>query len=483
MQLYIPDFSTARVLVVGDLMLDRYWHGQTQRISPEAPVPVVHIKDHEGRPGGAGNVALNIVALGGNATLLSLVGKDEAADSLRTQLNEANVQCEFEQVDGSDTITKLRVMSRNQQLIRLDFEDGFEDYDHAHLLSRFDHCLRDCDVVVFSDYGKGCLDEIQAMISRARAAGKQILVDPKGTDFSKYAGATLITPNESEFAAVAGWWQDEEDMVERIRALRVECQLDALLVTRSERGMALIQAEQELHIPTVAQEVFDVTGAGDTVIGTLAASLAAGESIEDATRLANLAAGIVVAKMGTATLSAEELNRAIMAEAIEETGIVSVHALKRQIQAATARGEKVVMTNGCFDILHAGHVQYLEQARSLGDKLIVAVNSDDSVSRLKGPERPINQLEQRMAVMSGLSSVDWVVPFGKDSVDDTPADLIKELLPDILVKGGDYTAEDVAGGEAVINNGGEVIILGFLDGCSTTNIVRRIRTTEENKGS
>ena len=483
MQLYIPDFSNARVLVVGDLMLDRYWHGQTGRISPEAPVPVVHIKDHEGRPGGAGNVALNIVALGGNATLLSLVGKDEAADSLQLQLNEAGVQCQFEVVEGSDTITKLRVMSRNQQLIRLDFEDGFEEYDHAHLLSRFDHCLRDCDVVVFSDYGKGCLDEIRAMISRARAAGKQVLVDPKGTDFSRYSGATLITPNESEFAAVAGWWDGEDDLVERAKQLRSACELDALLVTRSERGMALIQADEELHIPTVAQEVYDVTGAGDTVIGTLAASLAAGESIEDATRLANLAAGIVVAKLGTATLSAEELNRAILGEAVEETGIVSVHALQKQIRTARARGDKIVMTNGCFDILHAGHVQYLEQARSLGDKLIVAVNSDDSVERLKGPERPINQLEQRMAVLSGLASVDWVVPFGKDSVDDTPAELIKELLPDILVKGGDYKAEDVAGGEAVIRNGGEVIILGFLDGCSTTNIVRRIRTTEENQGS
>ncbi|RDE18747.1 bifunctional D-glycero-beta-D-manno-heptose-7-phosphate kinase/D-glycero-beta-D-manno-heptose 1-phosphate adenylyltransferase HldE [Motiliproteus coralliicola] len=483
MQLFTPDFSSARVLVVGDLMLDRYWHGQTGRISPEAPVPVVHIKDHEGRPGGAGNVALNIVALGGNATLLSLVGKDEAADSLRLQLNEAGVQCEFEEVEGSDTITKLRVMSRNQQLIRLDFEDGFEDYDHAHLLSRFDHCLRDCDTVVFSDYGKGCLDEIRAMISRARAAGKQVLVDPKGTDFSRYTGATLITPNESEFAAVVGWWHDDSELVERAHSLRTACELDALLVTRSERGMALIQSDQELHIPTLAQEVYDVTGAGDTVIGTLAASLAAGETIEDATRLANLAAGIVVAKLGTATLSAEELNRAVLGEAVEETGILSVHALQKQIQTARARGEKVVMTNGCFDILHAGHVQYLEQARSLGDKLIVAVNSDDSVERLKGPERPINPLEQRMAVLSGLGSVDWVVPFGKDSVDDTPAELIKELLPDILVKGGDYKAEDVAGGEAVIRNGGEVIILGFLDGCSTTNIVRRIRTTEENQGS
>jgi len=483
MQLYIPDFSTARVLIVGDLMLDRYWHGQTERISPEAPVPVVHINKHEGRPGGAGNVALNIVALGGNATLLSLVGNDEAAATLRTALQTAKVRCEFETVEGSDTITKLRVMSRNQQLIRLDFEDGFRDYDHAPLLSRFEHCLPDCDVVVFSDYGKGCLDQIRAMIALARASGKKILVDPKGTDFNRYAGATLITPNESEFAAVAGRWNNDAELVEKIRALRISCQLDALLVTRSERGMALVQADQELHIPTVAQEVFDVTGAGDTVIGTLAVALAAGESIEDATRLANLAAGIVVAKMGTATLSAEELNRAILGEAVEETGIVTLHALKRQIQAARARGEKVVMTNGCFDILHAGHVQYLQQARSLGDRLIVAINSDDSVTRLKGPERPINSLEQRMAVMSGLASVDWVVPFGKDSVDDTPADLIKELLPDILVKGGDYMAEDVAGGEAVINNGGEVIILGFLDGCSTTNIVRRIRTSEENIGS
>jgi D-beta-D-heptose 7-phosphate kinase/D-beta-D-heptose 1-phosphate adenosyltransferase len=187
----------------------------------------------------------------------------------------------------------------------------------------------------------------------------------------------------------------------------------------------------------------------------------------------------VVGKLGTATLSAQELNRAVLAEAVEETGVVSVHALQHQLQAARARGEKIVMTNGCFDILHAGHVQYLEQAKSLGDKLVVAVNSDDSVARLKGPERPINSLEQRMAVLSGLASVDWVIPFGKDSVDDTPAELIKELLPDILVKGGDYTAEDVAGGEAVMANGGEVIILGFLDGCSTTNIVRRIRQGED----
>ncbi len=475
---YIPEFNNSRVLVVGDLMLDRYWHGQTQRISPEAPVPVVHIKDHEGRPGGAGNVALNIVALGGHARLLSLVGQDQAADALRTQLEEAGVECEFEEVEGSDTVTKLRVMSRHQQLIRLDFEDGFTDYDHAHLLSRFDACLPHAEVVVFSDYGKGCLDEIRAMISRARAAGKKILVDPKGTDFSRYSGATLITPNESEFAAVVGPWDSEELMAEKAHALRDACELEALLITRSEKGMALIRGEDEMHIPTVAREVFDVTGAGDTVIATFAAALAAGESLEDSTRLANLAGGIVVGKMGTATLSAEELNQAILGDAVEETGIVGLHALKRQLQIARARGEKVVMTNGCFDILHAGHVQYLEQARSLGDKLIVAVNSDDSVSRLKGPERPINPLEQRMAVLSGLASVDWVIPFGKDSKDDTPRELICDLLPDILVKGGDYEPEAVAGGDCVITNGGEVIILDFVDGCSTTSIVKRIRLTE-----
>ncbi|MCW9053769.1 MAG: bifunctional D-glycero-beta-D-manno-heptose-7-phosphate kinase/D-glycero-beta-D-manno-heptose 1-phosphate adenylyltransferase HldE [Motiliproteus sp.] len=476
---YIPEFNNSRVLVVGDLMLDRYWHGHTQRISPEAPVPVVHIKDHEGRPGGAGNVALNIVALGGNASLLSLVGQDQSASILKSQLEEAGVTCEFEEVEGSDTITKLRVMSRNQQLIRLDFEDGFTEYDHAHLLSRFDACLPEADVVVFSDYGKGCLDEIRAMISRARAAGKKILVDPKGTDFSRYNGATLITPNESEFSAVVGPWDEEAEMIDKAHGLRDSCDLDALLITRSERGMSLIRDDDELHIPTVAREVFDVTGAGDTVIATLAASLAAGEDIEDSTRMANLAGGIVVGKMGTATVSAEELNQAILGDAIEESGVVGTHALKRQLQIARAKGEKVVMTNGCFDILHAGHVQYLEQARSLGDKLIVAVNSDDSVVRLKGPERPINPLEQRMAVLSGLGSVDWVIPFGKDSEDDTPRDLICELLPDILVKGGDYQADQVAGGECVIENGGEVVILDFVDGCSTTNIVSRIRQNGE----
>ncbi len=476
---YIPEFDNSRVLIVGDLMLDRYWHGQTQRISPEAPVPVVHIKDHEGRPGGAGNVALNVVALGGHARLLALVGQDQAAEALQAQLEEAGVVCELEAVAGSDTVTKLRVMSRNQQLIRLDFEDGFADYDHAHLLSRFDACLADADVVVFSDYGKGCLDEITAMISRARAAGKQILVDPKGNDFSRYRGATLITPNESEFAAVVGTWDSDALMVEKAHGLREACELEALLITRSERGMALIRADDEMHIATVAREVFDVTGAGDTVIATLAAALGAGESIEDATRLANLAGGIVVGKMGTATLSAEELNRAILGEAVEETGVVGLHALKRQLQLARARGEKVVMTNGCFDILHAGHVQYLEQARSLGDKLIVAVNSDDSIARLKGPDRPINPLEQRMTVLSGLASVDWVIPFGKDSVDDTPRELICELLPDCLVKGGDYEPEAVAGGDCVIANGGEVVILDFVDGCSTTNIVKRIRRDEK----
>lgn len=475
---YLPDFQRSRVLVVGDLMLDRYWHGQTQRISPEAPVPVVHIKENEGRPGGAGNVALNIVALGGQAKLLALVGQDEAADILRLQLQEAGVEAELEVVPGSDTVTKLRVMSRNQQLIRLDFEDGFSDYDHARLLRQFQACLDDCEVVVFSDYGKGCLDQIEAMIALARAAGKKVLVDPKGNNFARYSGATLITPNESELAAVVGSWQDQDELITKAEQLRAACELEALLVTRSERGMALFFENEPLLIPTVAREVFDVTGAGDTVIATLATALAAGENIEDSTRLANLAGGIVVGKIGTATLSAAELNQAVLGEAVEETGVVGLHVLKKQLAVARARGETLVMTNGCFDILHAGHVQYLEQARSLGDRLIVAVNTDDSVARLKGADRPINPLEQRMAVLSGLASVDWVIPFGKDSRDDTPQELICELLPDILVKGGDYQPEDVAGGNCVIANGGEVIILGFLDGCSTTNIVKRIKTQQ-----
>ncbi len=471
MKIHIPNFEQARVLVVGDLMLDRYWYGSTNRISPEAPVPVVHVGESEERPGGAGNVALNIAAFGGKADLLGLTGDDEACEALGNRLEGAGVNCHFEKVSGLATVTKLRVMSRHQQLIRLDFEDGFHELDSSVLQKRYQPLLSSCDAVVLSDYGKGTLNDIQPLIAAARQAGKPVLIDPKGSDYSIYRGATLITPNLSEFEAVVGHCKNDEELVAKGKALRAELDLGALLVTRSEKGMTLIREDDVLHLPTKAQEVYDVTGAGDTVISALAAALAAGQDLAEATALANLAAGVVVGKLGTATASVAELRKAIRAHDEIESGVLEEDRLEALVRDAQAHGEKIVMTNGCFDILHAGHVAYLEQAKKLGDRLIVAVNDDASVKRLKGEERPVNGIAQRMTVLAALESVDWVVPF----TEDTPERLICKIKPNVLVKGGDYRPEEIAGGDCVIAEGGEVVVLGFVDGCSTTKIINVIR--------
>ncbi len=472
MKIHIPNFDRARVLVVGDLMLDRYWYGDTSRISPEAPVPVVHVGESEERPGGAGNVALNIAALGGHAAVLGLTGDDEAAHALAQRLEGAAVRCHFEVVAGQSTVTKLRVISRHQQLIRLDFEDGFHAVDSGMLQSKYEALLAQTDAVVLSDYGKGTLSAVQPLIAAARRAGKPVLIDPKGNDYFIYRGATLITPNLSEFESVVGHCKTDAELVARGEALRQELQLQALLVTRSEKGMTLIRKDHAaLHLPTRAQEVFDVTGAGDTVISALETALAAGVDLAEATALANLAAGVVVGKLGTATATVPELRRAIREHDEIESGEVDEDQLLALVRDAQAHGETVVMTNGCFDILHAGHVAYLQQARRLGDRLVVAVNDDASVKRLKGPGRPVNALAQRMAVLAALANVDWVVPFSED----TPERLICKIKPDVLVKGGDYRPEEIAGGDCVIANGGEVIVLDYVEGCSTTNIIDVIR--------
>jgi len=475
MDVKTPDFHHARVLVFGDVMLDRYWHGPTSRISPEAPVPVVKIQDIDNRAGGAGNVALNISRLGAGADLLGITGADDNAAALREMLTAAHVDCCFLQHPQHPTITKLRVMSRHQQLIRLDFEEGFHATDLTSLYADYEQRLQQADAVILSDYGKGALNNPQRLINAARRAGKPVLIDPKGTDFERYRGASLITPNLNEFEAVVGPAADDETLVAKARTLLADFDLDAVLVTRSEKGMTLVQKNQEpLHLPAKAREVFDVTGAGDTVISVLAAALAAGQSYEQATALANTAAGIVVAKLGTATVSTEELRRELRHENNQGAGLFDEESLLLLVEEARARGETLVMTNGCFDIIHPGHVQYLKEAKALGDRLLVAVNADESVSRLKGPQRPVNPLDHRMAVLAGLESVDWVVPFSED----TPERLICRVLPDILVKGGDYKAEDVAGGQCVQKNGGEVIILSFKDNCSTSAIVKRIQETE-----
>lgn len=469
----VPDFSKARLLVAGDVMLDRYWGGATTRISPEAPVPVVRVRNSETRPGGAANVALNAAALGVKAHLLGVVGKDEAADLLRISLDEKGIAADFVQTAAQPTIAKLRIMSRNQQLIRLDFEESLSidgAFDREAYQVRFRMALSDSDVVILSDYGKGTLSDVQALIQQARVQNKPVLVDPKGSDYQIYRGATLLTPNMSEFEVVVGPCRDEAEIVTKGEKLRVELDLNALLITRSEHGMTLIQSgHAPLHLPTQAREVFDVTGAGDTVIATLGAALAAGEELAPACHLANLAAGIVVGKIGTATVSSIELNQAIRHQHEGDSGVLAEDELLLRVVNAKAQGETVVMTNGCFDLLHVGHVKYLEAARKLGDVLIVAVNSDDSVKRLKGDARPLNTCEDRMRMLASLKCVDWVVPFSED----TPARLIASVLPDLLVKGGDYTPEQIAGHDAVTANGGKVVVLGFHQGYSTTQLIEK----------
>lgn len=476
MKVSLPAFEKARVLVVGDVMLDRYWVGPTGRISPEAPVPVVKIDQVEDRPGGAANVALNIATLGGQVQLAGIVGQDETAEALTLGVQTLGVEPQWLKVTDKPTITKLRVLSRNQQLIRLDFEQGFSRQDSEELLSQSEALLEQHDVVVLSDYAKGALVEPASFIATANSKGVKVLVDPKGSDFSRYRGAYLLTPNMSEFEQVVGPVHSEAELVEKAQGLLKAFDITAMLVTRSEKGMTLITAEEnELHIPTVAREVYDVTGAGDTVISALATSIAAGAELPQACAIANSAAGIVVGKLGTSTVSRIELiNTLATTQGESGFGVVSEDQLVYALEQARLRGERVVMTNGCFDILHAGHVSYLKQARELGDRLIVAVNSDDSVTRLKGEGRPVNQVDRRMAVLAGLASVDWVVPFSED----TPQRVIARLLPDLLVKGGDYQVEDIAGGKEVIAAGGLVKVLCFEDGVSTTKIIENIMANQ-----
>ncbi|KGT94633.1 heptose 1-phosphate adenyltransferase [Erwinia typographi] len=475
MKITLPDFNRAGVLVVGDVMLDRYWYGPTSRISPEAPVPVVKVDTVEERPGGAANVAMNIASLGAGSRLVGLTGADDAARALNATLSGVNVQCDFVAVSTHPTITKLRILSRNQQLIRLDFEEGFEGVDPEPLHQRIRQALPASGALVLSDYAKGALASVETIIQIAREAKVPVLVDPKGTDFERYRGATILTPNLSEFEAVVGKCKDEAEIVERGMALMATFELSALLVTRSENGMTLLQpGKKPFHLPTQAQEVYDVTGAGDTVIGVLAAALAAGNTLEESCFLANAAAGVVVGKLGTSTVSPVELENAIRARPESGFGVMDEAQLKEAVALARRRGEKVVMTNGCFDILHAGHVSYLANARKLGDRLIVAVNSDASTKRLKGESRPINPLENRMIVLGALEAVDWVVPFEED----TPQRVIADVLPDLLVKGGDYKPEDIAGSKEVWANGGEVLVLNFEDGISTSNIIRAIKSRD-----
>lgn len=467
----LPDFSKAAILIFGDVMLDRYWYGQTKRISPEAPVPVVNIGHTLARAGGAANVGLNIAALGGRVALFGFVGDDVEATELLAELHNAQIDCYLQTLLHTQTITKLRVIGQNQQLIRLDFENkDLIQIDDAVLL-QFEKTLDQVGLVVLSDYAKGALARAPELIALAKARQIPILVDPKQKDFSFYRGASLLTPNLSEFEAVAGSCRDDADMIVKARSLMAAHDIGAFLITRGKAGMIYIPVSGEvLSLGTYAREVFDVTGAGDTVIGVLAAGLATGLDMSQAIELANMAAGLVVAKLGAETVSLAELRRFIQIHHNSSQGILSNAVLSQTLEDARAHSERIVMTNGCFDILHSGHVQYLQQARALGDRLLVAVNSDESVRRLKGEGRPFNTLSDRMAVLSALGCVDWVISFSED----TPINLINRVMPDVLVKGGDYTIDTIVGAKEVMHAGGHVEVLPFLSGRSTTGLVNKM---------
>jgi D-beta-D-heptose 7-phosphate kinase/D-beta-D-heptose 1-phosphate adenosyltransferase len=455
-------------------MLDEYWFGDTARISPEAPVPVVQTRAAEQRPGGAANVALNIAALGAQCVLAAVAGVDERGQLLARLLERRGVRCDFVRSPTLPTIHKLRVLARSQQLIRIDAEQSLAACA-GEFGPLFERLVRDADVVILSDYGKGTLSRAMDLVAACRAAGVPALVDPKGTDFKRYRGAHGLTPNRGEFEAVVGACADEAELLRKGERLRADLGLQLLLVTRGEHGMTLFQHEAgPITLPTQAREVFDVTGAGDTVIALLAAGLAAGLDAPSAAALANLGASIVVGKIGVATASRSELQHALHAQGSGGRGLVDLDELRELVVEAKSRGERVVFTNGCFDILHAGHVSYLEEAKSCGDRLVVAVNDDASVARLKGLDRPITPLADRMAVLAGLAAVDWVVPFSAD----TPAELIAEIVPDVLVKGGDYRADEIAGADTVLKSGGEVRVLGFKPGRSTTALIEAMKRTK-----
>lgn len=471
MNFFLPDYRQVSILVIGDLILDRYWHGPIERVSPEAPVPVVQVEESEERAGGAANVAMNIASLGGKVHVIGLTGRDESSQVLKKLLTSLNISCNFAELPECSTLTKLRVLSRGQQMIRLDFEENFKHLDPTLILSRMESVLSDVKAVIMSDYAKGSLEHVQQFIRKAREYNVPLFIDPKGASFDRYSGATLLKPNMAEFENVVGRVGSGEEFVEKGLGLISDYELGALLVTRGTQGMTLLRRDMEpFHLTTQAKDVYDVTGAGDTVIAVLAASFAAGTSLSEACMLANVAAGIVVGKLGTSTVETVELAGAIHVNRSAFFGVIGEDALIRAVNEAQVNGEKVVMTNGCFDILHSGHVAYLNRAAKLGDRLIVAVNTDESVQRLKGLRRPVNSLDKRMAVLAGLKSVDWVIPF----TEDTPQQLIAAILPDLLVKGGDYRLEDISGREEVIAAGGEVKVLNFEEGCSTTEIVRAI---------
>jgi D-beta-D-heptose 7-phosphate kinase/D-beta-D-heptose 1-phosphate adenosyltransferase len=473
----VKQLRRASVLVVGDAMLDRYVYGKVQRVSPEAPVPVIAVQREVAMPGGAGNVVRNLTALGAAVAFVSVVGDDQAGSDLTGLIGgQPNVEPWLLVQGGRATTTKTRFIAAGQQLLRADHEVAAPI--HPRLVDRLVRIAADAvaatTVMVLSDYQKGVLtgDTCQRLIAAARHAGRKVVVDPKGTDYARYAGADLLTPNRNELAQATGMAVDtEEALVAAAVALRERHGFGAILVTRSEDGMTLVDATGIHHFPAEAPEVHDVSGAGDTVVAVVSAGLAAGMSMPVAARLSNIAAGIVVGKVGTAVAREGDLLEALTPQRGSARKVATRTGAVEQVERWRRRGWRVGFTNGCFDLLHPGHVHLLAQARGWCDRLVVGLNSDASVKRLKGPERPIQDEAARAAVLASLTTVDLVTVFDED----TPVELIKLLRPEVLVKGADYRVDQVVGGELVTAWGGQVRLAELLPGQSTTATVAKLK--------
>ena len=476
------DFSGVTVLTIGDIMLDRFAYCGLERISPEAPVPVLLLRRVEKMLGGAGNVARNIAALGGTAVLIGLLGNDAAGGEVRAAIRATPRLVDAHVASGArPTICKTRYIAAHQQMMRVDEEEarGLDADEESALIATIGKALADVDAVILSDYDKAVLGPkvTRFAIARARARGIPVFVDPKTKPFRHYRGATCITPNLAElaFAARLPVASEAEVIAAANRVLR-EARAEAILAKRSDKGMLLVEASGAVHVePARAREVFDVTGAGDTVIAVLALAVAGGYALPEAMRLANTAAGIVVSKLGTATVELDELvleaSRDSRSQAALHAKYYSVAEVETLIRQWKSRGLGIGFTNGCFDIVHPGHVGMLAAARRECDRLVVALNSDASVRRLKGPSRPVNGLADRCAVIAGLESVDAVISFD----DDTPLELIRRLKPDVLMKGADYTVETTVGAPEVMSWGGRVALIDLVEGHSTSKVIDRLQ--------
>lgn len=479
MQLIERDWQDVHVLVVGDVMLDRYVWGDVERISPEAPVPIVKSNHRSEQPGGAANVAMNIAGLGAKASLFGFCGQDADGECLNACLEKAGIEANLTVVAAKPTTSKLRILGGSQQMLRLDTEDvlGHEEQSYRELIEKVEAKLASVDVLVLSDYAKGVLSEIvcERLIQRAKDLGVPVLIDPKQRNFRRYRGATTICPNRLELSAATGVPAgDLSGMLDAGQKLVAELGLESMTVTLGEAGIALLRADSRMLSPAAARQVFDVSGAGDTVISILALAQACNLDDETAVAVANIAAGVVVGKVGTVPLRADELLATLMPQVGLQAGekVLDGKRLETRVAAWRSSGDKIVFTNGCFDLLHIGHITLLEQARQAGDRLIVAINSDNSVKRLKGPNRPVAGENERARILAAMSAVDAVVIFDEP----TPLGVIEALRPDVIVKGGDYDESTVVGAKEVRSWGGRVKIVPTVAGFSTTSLIAKAAT-------